>query len=221
MKATRTEWGAVGGIAFVALIAIAAIALNNSLDSHDERSEFVEYYSKFRGTSHEWREFLATFVVFFAAFCFAWFLRSLYRLVRTADDGLAVLSVGAGFLFLALLVAAFVASTAVGTTLAFSDGYVVDIDTAILMSDVALLLLTASAAGAAVMIWAVSLAARRAGFLPRWLVWGGFAVAVAGLAATVLDGIPHLLELAWIVAVSYVMTRRPRMNSAIAPRGTI
>jgi hypothetical protein len=45
-------------------------------------------------------------------------------------------------------------------------------------------------------------------------------VAVAGLATTVLDGIPHVLELGWIVVMSYVMSRRRVSNTASAPSAT-
>jgi hypothetical protein len=197
----RLDWCGIAGFAFVAL-SIIALVLANPPDSHKGREEFVRYYGDFRGSSHEWRDVLATFVVFVGAFCFAWFLRRLRDLVRAADDGLAAIAVGGGFVTITLLMASFVAATAVGTAASYSDDYRIDLDTAILMSNVALFLYTAAGTGAAVMVWATSLAARRGRLLPRWLTWAGFVVAVACLATTALDGLPFLLLLLWILALS-------------------
>jgi hypothetical protein len=206
-RRARLDWSGIGGIAFVGLVALG-LALGNQLDSHKSKGEFARYYNDFRGSAHEWRELLATFLVFIAAFCFAWFLRRLYTFVRPVDDGLAVIAVGGGFVAVTLLIAAFVASTAVGTTLTYSDDYRVELDTAILMSNVALFLYTGAAAGAAVMIWATSLAARRGAPISRWLAWSGFGVAIACLAMTALDGLSLVLLLAWVLVLSVLFLRR-------------
>jgi hypothetical protein len=209
------DWGGIAGLAFVALVIVNALALVKSPDSHQSRLKFVDYYADFRGSSHEWRELLANAVAILAAFCFVWFLRRLFVVVRTVDPTLAVLVAGGGFLFLALLLAAIVATTAVGTTLAFSDDYRVDIDTAILMSDLALFLYTAAGVGSATMIWAASLAARPGPLFPRAIVWGGFVAAVAALATIAVDGLGLLLPLVWIAAVS-VLFLRPGAQASVA-----
>jgi hypothetical protein len=196
------DWCGIAGIAFVALVLVDALALARAPDSHADRADFAEYYGQFRGTSHEWRELLATLVAVVAAFCFAWFLRRLWDVVRAVDVGLAAVALGGGFLFVTLLTAALVAATAVGTALAYSDGYRVDLDTAILMSNVALFLYTAAGAGGAAMVWAASLAAKRGAVLPRWLVWAGFVVAVAGLLTIAIDGASLVLLLVWVVVLS-------------------
>jgi hypothetical protein len=203
----RLDWAAIGGFAFVALNVVNAFALLNTLDSHKSKAEFASYYEHFRGSSHEWRELLGTVVASLAAFAFVWFLRRLRALLSPVDEGLATLALAGGFLFLALYIAAIVASTAVGTTLAYSDDFQVDLDTAILMSDIALFLLTGAAAAFAVTAWATSLAAKRGRLLPRWLVWGGFATAIAGLAMFAIDGIAVIVILLWILALSVVFLR--------------
>jgi hypothetical protein len=209
----RVDWCGIGGFAFVAL-SIIALALANPPDSHQSREKFADYYADFRGSSNEWRHLLATFVAFVAAFCFAWFLRRLCAFVSTVDSGLGAIALGGGFMTITLLVAAFVAATAVGTAVAYSDGYRIDLDTAILMSNVALFLYTAAAAGAAVMVWATSLAARRAQLLPRWLSWAGFGIAVVCLATTALDGLSFVLLLLWVLALSAFFVSRPRVESS-------
>jgi hypothetical protein len=140
------DWGGVGGLAFVALTLVNFFALLNTLDSHKRRYEFASYYGHFRGSSHEWGELLGTVTASLAAFSLVWFLRRLRELLRPADEGLGALAFAGGFLFLALYLAAVVASTAVGTTLAYTDDFRADLDTAILLSDVALFLITAAAA---------------------------------------------------------------------------
>jgi hypothetical protein len=212
------DWSGVAGIAFVALVVVDVLALANQLDSHKSRSEFASYYAHFRGSSHEWRELVATVVGILAAFCFAWFLRRLADEVRTVDTGLAAVVLGGGFLFLALFLAALVLVTAVGTTLAYSDSYRVNLDTAILMSDIGLFLYTAAMAGAAIMVWGAALAARRGALQPSWLIWAGFAVAVVCLATTAVDGLSFLLLLAWILVVSFRPRSTPAVAAAAVPR---
>jgi hypothetical protein len=204
----------VAGLAFVALLVVDALALLNSLDSHQSRQKFVDYYADFRGNSHEWRELLANLVAILAVFCFVWFLRRLYAAVRPVDPTLAALVAGGGFVLAALLLAAVVASTAVGTTIAYSDDYRVNIDTAILMSNLALFLYTAAGVGSATMIWAASLAARRGALFPRVIVWGGFVAAVAALATIAVDGLGLLLPLVRVAAVS-VLFLRPSAQASV------
>ena len=192
---------------FVGLAVLAGM-LANQLDPHRSREELARYYNDFRGSSHEWRELLATFVVFVAAFCFVWFLRRLYVFIRAVDDSLAMIAAGGGFVAITLLMAGFVAFTAVGTTLAYSDDYTVNLDTAILMTDIGLFLYTAAAAGAATMIFATSIAARRRSLMPAWLTWPAFVVAIACLLMIVLDGLSLILFVLWVLAVSGFLIRR-------------
>jgi hypothetical protein len=210
------DWGGVGGFAFVALNLLDVFTLLNTLDSHKSKSEFASYYEHFRGTSHEWRELVGTLVASLAAFAFVWFLRRLRALLRPADEGLAMLAFAGGFLFLALYMAAIVASTAVGTTLAYSDDFQVNLDTAILLSNISLFLITAAAAAFAVTAWASSLAAYRGRLLPRWLVWGGFATAIAALAMIAIDGLAVILILLWILALSVVFLRIAEATRSLA-----
>ena len=201
METGRVDWGGLAGVAFVGLVVVTA-GLANPLDSHKPKAEFSSYYSHFRGSSHEWRELLANFTVFLAGFCFLWFLRRLYLLLQPVDKSLALVAFGAGLVAVTLLIAAVVAVTAVGTTLAYSDDYVVDLDTAILASDVGLFLLTGAGAGAGALVWATSLAARRGSLLPRWSMWAGFVIAIACLATIASNGVALILFLLWVLALS-------------------
>ncbi len=54
----------------------------------------------------------------------------------------------------------------------------------------------------------VSVGARRAGILPRWLCYAGYVVAPALLLSIVLWGIPLVLFGIWVVATSVVLLRR-------------
>jgi hypothetical protein len=198
--------GGVAGLVF-AVVLPTAIVLLDVPDSHQSRAKFVAYYVDFRGSSHEWRHLVANLLAILAAFSFVWFLRRLYSVVRRVDASLAAVVSGAGFLFLALMLAALVATSAVGTALAYTDGYRVDIDTAILMSNVGLFLYTAAGVGSGAMIWAASLAARRGALFPRVVVWGGFAAGVAALATIAIDGAGLVLPLVWILIVSVLFLR--------------
>jgi hypothetical protein len=201
------DWSGVGGIVFVAML-VAVFVLANDLDSHRSRDDFVDYYGDFRGSSKEWKELLANLAAILGAFSFVWFTRRLRDLVAPVDRGLAALVVGGGFLFVALFLAAVVAVAAEGTTIAYSDDFKPNIDTAILMSDLGLFFYTAAGVGAAVMTWAASLAALRSAPLPRWLAWAGFVVAVSALAIIALDGLPLLLFALWTLVVAVLMLRR-------------
>jgi hypothetical protein len=200
------EWGGVAGAAFAVLLPVTIVLLD-APDSHQGRAKFVDYYGDFRGSSYEWRSLVANLLAILAAFSFVWFLRRLYARVRAVDAPLAAVVAGSGFLFLALLLASLVTASAVGTTLAYSDDYRVDIDTAILMSNLALFLYTAAGVGSGAMIWAASLAARRGGLFPRAVVWGGFVAAVAALATIFVDGAGLVLPLIWILTVSVLFLR--------------
>jgi hypothetical protein len=89
----------------------------------------------------------------------------------------------------------------------------VDIDTAILMSDLALSLYTAAGVGATIMIRATSLAARAVRG-SRVVVWAGFVVAVTSLATITLDA-SRSPSCSWVATVSVLLLRRSAQAKAV------
>lgn len=64
--------------------------------------------------------------------------------------------------------------------------------------------------GAAVLVWAVALGARRTGQIPAWLAWVGFVLVPLLPFAWILFTLPWLVFLIWLVVVSLMLKTEPQ-----------
>lgn len=204
--------GGIAGLAFVGFTLVWAILLIASDrpgydSSNDVITDFWDDPEK-RGLV-----LFAAIALSFAGVALLWFLGSLRVILRGAEGDparLTTIAVAAGVVLVALM---FVKNSIDGgLALALEtrgEDFLPDPGTVRALHAVFLALLVHEGFAAAVLIGSVSLLARRTRVFPRWLTWSGIVVAIVELASWLRDGEPLILMLAWVVAVSVLMLRRP------------
>ena len=93
------------------------------------------------------------------------------------------------------------------------DGFQLDPDTFRLLNDAGFLAWSSAGAIMSVLILATSVLGIRAGVVPRWLSWLGFAVALLLLAAFLV--IPVIVLLAWLLTVSIALVWRKDVSAQV------
>jgi len=105
-------------------------------------------------------------------------------------------------------------------------GFQLDLDTYRTLSDAGFIAWVNSGTIMSVLVLATSVLGIRAGVIPKWLSWVGFAVALSLLASLLV--IPAIVLLAWLLTVSITLVWRrdisgspgrsePRPKPAVAP----
>jgi hypothetical protein len=191
----RIEGLAAVGFAFAFF---AAIVLVNVPDQGETRQEAIDFYNS---AGEKSRVLIAVYVMAVAAFLFLTFLAAIAPRLSDLPRRAAIVAGGA---FVGLYLAAAAAFVAPTLTLSLdSDGTntvderFADFARGLSTLGDALLLVCAMFAAAA---FVAALAWSRA--LPRWLVWSGFAVAIACLFGVTF--FPLLLFALWMLAVGLV-----------------
>jgi hypothetical protein len=196
------------GILFVVLVVIASL-VKDPPDRNASDAELVSYYQESGNRSEE---LVAFFLVGIALFCFLSFLGALRGFLARAEGEPARLStaaVASGVAFIALAVAAHVASSSVSWSAEISDAFEVDPDTARLAMSLWYGFFVMSLFAAAAMTLAASVLALHSRVFPTWLAVVGFLATIAGLLGFLV--LPSLVILLWILVVSVFMLRPPRM----------
>jgi hypothetical protein len=212
-----TRSGGFAGIAFVALAVLWAIILvavdRPSYNSADEA------VAEFWGDSGNRRVLLlADLALALGGVALLWFLGSLRVVLRRAEGEparLATIAFAGGVALSALLFVKNAIDGGIALALEFEQGFTLDPDVFRALNAVFLGLLIHEGLAAAVLIGASSLLVLRTGAFPRWLGWTGSAVALVCLASWLIPGLPLILVLAWILAVSVLMLRGERTAIAV------
>ena len=185
-----------------ALAFFAAIVLVNVPDQGETRHEAIDFYNS---AGEKSRVLVAVYVMALAALLFLTFLGAVVQRLR---DVPRIAAIGAGGAFVALYLAAAAAFVAPTLTLSLDSSGTDTVDEAFVdfargMSTLgdALLLIAAMFAAAA---FVAALAWSRV--VPRWLVWTGFAVAIACLFGVTF--FPLLAFALWMLAVGLVTLAR-------------
>ncbi len=197
------------GIAFAVLLFIALVlTFPPDTESKNGAAIVADYYAK---KSTQVNHFVASIILPFAGFLFLWFLGRLYARLRTAEgeDGYAVLAFAGGVVFSGLLMVSMAVTVFFALTLNFSKAFRLNPNAALLFDTLDFYVLVLAMAGAAVLLVATGLAARRSRLLPRWLGWVSYVLAVLSLppVSGIFVYFPLLLFLIWIVIVSVTMIR--------------
>lgn len=190
------------GILFVVLVVIASL-VKDPPDRNASDAELVSYYQESGNRSEE---LVAFFLVGIALFCFLSFLGALRGFLARAEGEPARLStaaVASGVAFIALAVAAHVASSSVSWSAEISDAFEVDPDTARLAMSLWYGFFVMSLFAAAAMTLAASVLALHSRVFPTWLAVVGFLATICGLLGVFV--ITSLGVLAWILLVSLFM----------------
>ena len=196
------RWAGLAGILFVALY-VGAFALGIEVGQSDR--EIVEHY----GDSGERdKEAVAFFFIAGAVLSFVLFSSALRSLIAAAE-GPPVTLAAIGWVGATAYAALTLAGNAVSRATAFAamdDVFQLDVNSRRLLEDAGFLMFASGAIAAILFVVAVSVAALRYGILPRWLGWGGFAV--AALLPLAVFFIGFLALFLWVLAVSIVMVAR-------------
>ena len=204
------RWLALSGFVFVALFVTAVLVSGGQLGSAgDPDEQFVSYFSD---TSNRVRDIAGAYVLAASGMAFVVFLAQMYTTLREHAVGrvLPLTALGAGLIFIALLLAAAAALSAVPTSMAYADlfdeeRHEFDADVSRLATQFGFMLLVFAMWAAAACIAAISLAARRAGIFPGWLAGFGFVAAFALLFSFFF--MPAVALPLWMLAVSIAMAR--------------
>jgi NAD(P)-dependent dehydrogenase (short-subunit alcohol dehydrogenase family) len=201
------RWG-WGGVAFVALVlAWAIVIIASSRPGADASAEDIRSFFGPGGDSG-WL-FLSTALLGLAGLVFLPFLGSLRAILRRAEGGTGRLSAvvfGAGIVFAALNFVKNSIDLGVVMAVEWQD---LEVDPAAwqLLDALFTGLLMHEGVALGVLVGATSVIALRTGVFPRWLAWSGVVVAILSVLSVLLFGLPLVLDLLWVLALSGLILR--------------
>jgi hypothetical protein len=191
---------AVAGFAFV-LLYVLAFALGIEVGASDRA--ILEHYAD---SGNRVRELVAFFLIAGAALAFVGFaagLRARIDLVEAGGGRLGPLAWAGGIACATLILAGNAVSRAPALAAMNADEFQLDPNTRRLTEAAGFLLFVGGALAAILLVASVSVAAVRAGALPRWLGWAG--LVAAALLPLAIGFIGFLVLLAWVMATSTVL----------------
>jgi hypothetical protein len=194
---TWKRWWPITGVVYAVAVAVALL----SGGSAETDAELLAFYAE---SSNRTSDFVLFFLLVVAGLCLLTFAAQVRE--RLAPEGPAVRLVAASAVASATLLLA-TAAVWVSISAAYTqDGFRLDPNTARLVGSVGYGLFTASMMCAGLLAASLVTAARRAGLLPSWIAWSGFAAAALLVAAYVF--VPVLLFLLWMLAASIALIAR-------------
>jgi len=204
------RWAAASGFAFVGLFVAAVLVSGEQLGSAgDPDRQFVAYFSD---TSNRVRDIAGAYVLVVAGLAFVVFLAHICASLLEHSDAraLPLVALGAGLIFVALLLAAAAALSAVPTSLAYAalfdeERHEFGPDVSRLATQFGFMLLVFAMWAAAGCITAISLAGRAAGIFPGWLAGVGFVAAFALLFSFFF--MPAAALPVWVLVISVWLLR--------------
>jgi hypothetical protein len=207
--------GAFAGIAFVTLSVLWAtlIVAGDRPGYGSSSAEISEYWAD---SGKRALSLVGAIVLSLAGMALLWFLGSFRVVLRRAEGEparLATIAFAGGVVLAALMLVKNSIDGGLALALIFGEAgendFMLDPEVFKTLDALFLGLLIHEAFAAAVLIGAAALLILRTAGLPRWLGWTGIVFAVLQLASWLVYGAPLVLALAWILAVSVLMLRRP------------
>jgi hypothetical protein len=201
----------IAGLVFSVLFVVAVLALRVRPDSGANAQEIANFYLKQQSGRVT---LVGLYVVPFAGIAFLWFVAAIRSHLGAQEDRFfATVMVGSGMLFVAMLFAASAAGGALVAGVKFLDQPPPSTDTVIFARGLGFALLFVFGVRlAAVFMLVVSTIGLRTGFLPRWLVFTGYACGLVFLVTVTYVELLALLLPAWVAAVSVVILRSARRS---------
>jgi hypothetical protein len=201
-----SRWVGAAGLVFFVLD-VLSFAIASAPEANESDATILDWYTD---STNQWRFIIGAFLAALALTAFVVFITGLRQLLAEtrASPLLVELSFTAGLVVAILTLVGIATGSAIAAAFIYSDTFELDPDTAriVLMIGNVWLLAIAGVPGA-LFVGATCLAARQTGFLPAWLVWVGFAVAVLALAVLLFGA--NLIPLTlWVLLVSLVLVRR-------------
>jgi hypothetical protein len=208
------RWAALSGAVFVALWAAAYLILGETVESGDSDADVLAYFGD---TGQRSREFIALVLLLAASLFFIVFISALRGRLEYAEGGAGVWTMaafGAGLVSTALWTVAATLYAVPSLQTYGKDGFQLDPDTFRLLNSAGFVAWSSGSTIMSVLVLATSVLGIRAGVIPRWLSWLGFAVALLLLAAFAV--IPVIVLLAWLLTVSIALVWRREIPQAPA-----
>jgi hypothetical protein len=210
------RWAALSGAFFVALWVTAFLILGETVESSDSDADILAYFGD---TGHRTREFIALVLLLAASLFFIVFVSALRGRLEYGEGGAGVWTMaafGAGLVSTALWTVAAILYVLRSRQTYTKGGFQLDPDTFRLLNDAGFLAWSSAGTIMSVLVLATSVLGIRAGVVPRWLSWLGFAVALLLLAAFLV--IPVIVLLAWLLTVSIALVWRRDVPAGKAVR---
>jgi len=210
VRRVATLTACVGAIhALLFLLAYWLVSDVPGADASD--AEIIEFYE----SGERWRIILAgLYVGPFAGMAFIWFLVALRMWVdgtaRRVNLLLSNIQLVAGIVYIALLFAAFAASSVVATSAEFADGEIDPVAARQFPQYGDALLFVFSFRMAAMFVFTTSAIGRTSGILPRPFVWSGYAVGLFLLLSAGFETWFALVFPFWLLALTCILLVRAR-----------
>jgi hypothetical protein len=209
MEATRPRgierWAGLGAVAYVVLFIVGdVLAFGGTPDSKSAPAKYVSYFGD---SGHRDKIVLGWALVVLGVFFFLWFLSALRQLLRTIDgDGLlTTLATIGGAVYAALSLAGVSIYAAISTM--SDDTFRHQVYPGIIHAggDAGYVVHSAGGAGAGAMMIAASIAASRAGLIPRWAGAAGIVSGVLALGSVFF--FPQILIALWLLVAGVLVSR--------------
>jgi hypothetical protein len=199
------RWAALGGVAYVVLF-IAGIVIKD-IDAPEFDAAPGVVISFYGDSDNRDQVALGWGLVLLGVFCFLWFLGAVREFMRRIDADPLLTNVatigGAVYASLTLTGIGLEAGVETMSDDTFRDQVFPELIHA--ARDAGYVLHATGGVGAAALIVAFSLAALRAGLVPRWAGWIGVAIGILALGSIFF--FPMALIALWLVTVSFLLFR--------------
>ena len=206
-------WAMVSGVLFAVLF-VAGMILGRDTPAGDAPDE--EWLQWFDDSGNRWQQIIGAMSLALAAMALVVFIAHLVHHLDTGRHAGAVatrVAHGAGLVLAAAIAIGGIGMNYVGAGIEIGELPVPAPDVARIAEHLGFgVMLIVGGLFAALMVGAVSLAARGTGALPGWLVTAGMVVAVLLLASVMF--IPMALLPLWVLAVAITLGRSPRSSLA-------
>ncbi len=194
----------VAGLVFAVLFVSSLLLVRHQPAAGSSADELAAWYT---GDAERNVALVGLYLVPFAGIAFVWFIAVIRNRIGDREDQFfGTVFLGSGLLFVAMLFAAAAAAGAPLAAVRFQDVSAPSTDTVELARGLAYTLLYVYAVKVAgVFMVVVSTIGLKTTTLPRWLVFAGFAVALALIVSVSFFELLVLLFPAWVAMVSIVI----------------
>jgi hypothetical protein len=210
VRRVATLTACVGGI-HALLFLLSYWLVSDVPGANASDAEITEFYK----SGETWRIIVAGFYVGpFAGMAFIWFLVALRMWVDSSAHRVSVLlsniQLVAGIVYVALLFAAFAASSVLAASAEFADGEIDPVAARQFPQYGDTLLFVFTFRMAAMFVFTTSAIGRTSGILPRPFVWSGYAVGLFLLLSAGFEAWFALVFPVWLLALTAILLVRAR-----------
>lgn len=200
------NWAGLGGIVYVVLFIVGGILAFDGQPENAPPAEVIEY---FKDSGHRDKIAIGWAIITLGVFFFLWFLAALRQALRRLDpDGfLTNLATIGGTVYAATSLAGVALGTAIKTM--SDDTYQDQVFPELIHAadDASYVMHSSGGVGIGALMIAASLAASRAGAIPRWAGWVGIVFGILALFS--ITFLPQFLIAIWLLVAGALLFRGP------------